>query len=59
MANDKYDAFPQAIIILLLDLFLVCRWQRAAASDTTAAATEERERGKRRGRDARAPVREI
>lgn len=29
MANDKYDAFPRAIIILLLDLFLVCRWQRA------------------------------
>lgn len=21
MGNDKYDAFPQAIIILLLDLF--------------------------------------
>lgn len=28
MASDKYDAFPQAIIILLLDLFLVCRWQQ-------------------------------
>lgn len=27
MGNDKYDAFPQAIIILLLDLFLVCRWR--------------------------------
>lgn len=28
MVNDKYDAFPQAIIILLLDLFLVYRWQQ-------------------------------
>lgn len=41
MANDKYDAFPQPIIILLLDLFLVCRWQQRA--------TEGTERGGARG----------
>jgi hypothetical protein len=48
MADDKYDAFPQAIIILLLDLFLVCRWQQMPAMPAV-----------RRGGEAGAPVREI
>lgn len=41
MANDKYDAFPQPIIILLLDLFLVCRWQQRATEGTERGGGQE------------------
>ena len=44
MASDKYDAFPQAIIILLLDLFLVCRWQQPQRCMPRLHSGKEREK---------------
>lgn len=50
MASDKYDAFPQAIIILLLDLFLVCRWQQPQRC--MPQLHSKGVRGRRRGKGA-------
>lgn len=58
MANDKYDAFAQAIIILLLDSLLVCI--QVAAATTMHAAFDGGEKGEGEGEETRrAPVREI